>query len=678
MATPQETSPRLRIWRLLFAIVGVLDCSCFCYCYFHHNGILGENHKLVSNQKSLSPREEQEKNVTRHLRARNRDYDVYGIPKEDSCTATPDVKLPFRLSDVVWHSMVFSFTTDTAHAKGSNKPYRSRLGDSDSYNTYQAFLLVHVLFGIFCAIEMILRAKESRRLVFENQAIAAFEEHLASTVAKAYHRRNLLRGKGRFSHFTLRRPSEIGKKLSSPITTGTLKRNPYVPSVCRDTIQEETRASFDSDENNSHDNDNSNDRVHHNKKDDDPDDMDEEAVNKRNILLFLRSTFRLWVPIGVTCLFWLSLLPFQAYYRIIRIFLHEYSNHSASDVCVTGNDTDDFYRKLECSNLCDADIATQCYVETLGDDTSWATLWITAVFSRLSDLCEYIEDYLMSEVWLRYLTGGVFSNQAKRNLATILNRPKLIWIRVGRILKVAKWMRFAFPLARMVIKLQDQLFAGYYTLKKVRTVRTNRQRRLQRPSLLMKDLRRIESFHKVETTIAAWPSHCNMLLETLAKEVSQYSAVAHTKLSSTLALAHAEQFLERSRERGKQITMKIQRLQVQLRKSMTEFSSQEIYDSILKLSQGVSKRNLFAENDYLDDVQDRRDNDVNEVDIDQTPRKNSLGSHGSHRSVKHRWYDFLHLQSLLSSHDYLISPRSRFSVVWRITVTNCLVCNTLL
>jgi len=106
---------------------------------------------------------------------------------------------------------------------------------------------------------------------------------------------------------------------------------------------------------------------------------------------------------------------------------------------------------------------------------------------------------------------------------------------------------------------------------------------------------------------------------------------------------------------------------------MTEFASQEVYDSILKLSQGVSKRNLFAQNDYLDDGHDRRGTYVSEVEIDQTPRKNSLGSHGSHRSVKHRWYDFLHLQSLLSSRDYLISPRSRFSVVWRITVTNCLL-----
>jgi len=677
MATPENNSTGVRMrayWRLLFAVIGLLDCSCFCYCYYYHNGYFGENNIVTSQKSRLSREEWQEHDVPRHSRARNREQLAKNKTEDKSCNAktrSSELQSPARLSGIVWQSMVFSFTPD--HGKGPNKPYRPRLEDTHGYKTYQTFLLIHVVFGIFCGIEMILRAKEARRIVFENQAIAALEEHIAATVAKVYRRRNLLRGKGRFSHFTLRRPSEIGKLLPAPITTGTLKLNPYIPPFRRSTITEETiRTSFDTFESKSHDNESSNDHVHHDNNEDyrEDDDMDEEATNKRNILLFLRSRVKLWLPIGVTCLFWLSLLPFQAYSRIFRIFFNQYSNRMASDVCIAESD---LYCEFDCNHLCDADTAAQCYVETLGEDTSWATLWITACWSRWTQICEDIEEYFMSEVWLKYILGGVFTKKAKmkaqKNLGNIFNRPKLIWFRVGRVIKIFKWMRFAFPLARMVIKLQDQLVMGYYTLQKVKSVRTNREKRLQRPSLLLQDLRRIESFHKVETTIAALPSHCNMLLDTLTKEVSQFSAAAQNRLgfSSSTALAHTEEFLEKSRERGRQMTMQIRRLRAQLRKSMTEFSSSEIYDNILRMSQGASKRNLFADNDYS------QDGPEDEIEMDEIRRKDSLGSRGSHRSVKTSWYDFLHLQSLLSSREYLISPRSRFSVVWRITVTHCLL-----
>jgi len=283
-----------------------------------------------------------------------------------------------------------------------------------------------------------------------------------------------------------------------------------------------------------------------------------------------------------------------------------------------------------------------------------------------------IQEYVVSAVWEKYLLGDLFDANADKDILRILQRPKLIWFRLGRILNLVKLVRFAGPLARMVLKLNDQLMTGYSTFRKVQSVETSRERRIRHPSLLMRDLRRIESFHKVETTIASWPSQCSMLLETLTKEASR--SVPTVKMSSSMATLYAEEFLRKSRERGRQIGRQIRWLQGQLRRGVTEFSSSEIYDSILRLSKDVSRRHLIF--DHRDtDGDERERNSGNEDDIHEgKDTENTVANdHRRHHSATSKWYDFLSLGSLLSSRDYLISPRSRFSVVWRITVTNCLV-----
>jgi hypothetical protein len=406
--------------------------------------------------------------------------------------------------------------------------------------------------------------------------------------------------------------------------------------------------------------------------DEDDLDMDDENENKKSIIIFLRSTFGLWLPIGVTCVFWLSLLPLKAYYRIIIIFLNDHFKQMIGNVCTYGlggwdeeTSGSDHYCYIDCSNQCEFDTAAACYAETLGDDTAWATLWITTVLTRSIQIYEKMQDYLMTAVWKNYLLGGFFKTHAHKKIhKVLLDRPKLIWFRLGRFLNIVKWVRFAFPLFRMILKLQDQVRTNYSTLQKARSSRSNREARIQRPSLLLKDLRRIESLHKVETTIAAWPSQCNMLLETLANEVSQYSA--NTSMNIRMATFYAEEFLRKSRERGRQITKQIQSLQEQLRRGVTEFSTSELYDRILRLSDDMSK----SKRDFL---VDHEDSDYGDGEEGKENDNSHRSQRRSDRSIKSRWYDFLHLEKLLSSRDYLMSPRSRFSVVWRITVTNCLV-----
>jgi len=722
MTTSERRASRSRIyacWRVLFAIVGGLDCSCFCYCYYYHKDYSSDKNHIAPTKMQpprLCPLQEEWQ-----YHDLNRGDDCYATIEIENSSDTTKTRPPERplsspfqnrsLSSLVWQSMPFSYhpstrkrivTVDTNNNTGTKTPFRHL---DDNVNSYHAFLLLHLGFGILCGIEMILRAIEARRIVFENQAIAAFEEHIAATVAKVYHRRKLLRGKRRFSYYTLRRPS-VGTTAPTPTTTSALKRNPYIPSFSfslpNDTstaatvrrshhvVTEGNEASPSTNENNSYDDegiqyhgetDVVDSKDPNTNNDDDTIDMDDEAANERNIRLFLQSTFRLWLPIGVTCFFWLSLLPFQAYYRIIRIFLNDCFNYPIGNICTDGNggwDEDelldgDRHCDIDCSDRYGSHTAAACYVETLGSDTAWATLWITTFLAQWTEICEGINDYLMTAVWKRYLLGGLFQTHAHKKLHKILlNKPKLIWFRLGRILNIVKWVRFAGPLARMVLKLQDQLRMGYSIFQKVRSVRTNRERRLQRPSLLLRDLRRIESFHKIETTIASWPSQCSMLLETLAKEASQYSAPTSVTKTSSMATFHAEEFLRKSRERGRQIKRQIQWLQGQLRRGVTEFSSSEVCDRILRLSKDLSKRHLLVDHGDSDHENDE-DCDEDKGNENKTGDAASSNKYRSRRSAKSRWYDFLHLENLLSSHDHLISPRSRFSVVWRITVTNCLL-----
>jgi hypothetical protein len=224
-----------------------------------------------------------------------------------------------------------------------------------------------------------------------------------------------------------------------------------------------------------------------------------------------------------------------------------------------------------------------------------------------------------------------------------------------------------------MLKLNDQIMLISSVYRRMKSSDKQRERRIKRPSLMLRDLRRIERFHKVETTIAGWPSQCSMLLD-MAKETlgggggrggGDGSGSGSGDVDDASNNNIAEQFLERSRIRGKKITQTIKKLQRQLRRSVTEFTSSEVYDNIVRLSRDISCRHIIVEEDDYDNS------------YAGSSDRNSPRSHRRHhlRSSDNStsWYDYLHLGSLLGSRDYLISPRSRFSVVVRITVTNCLV-----
>ena len=390
-------------WMVLFAIVGIMDCSCFCYCYYYQTFYPEDSStrrlKKTKSQKSCRAPEGWQEQHSRLKDDNLEEVNTVGMNTDSHITnkrfserkaaAIPREKQ--GIFSAMWKSMVFAYHSigNPSHAKdvksSEKKEMPYRLPEENGTTYYHAFLLLHLMFGLFCGVEMIIRAIEARRVVSENQAIAAFEESIASTVAKVYERRKLLGGNMRFSHFVLGRPSD-GTIVSSPTTTRTIKRNVYSPFSPSDETST-TKRNFN--DTNGSSSPNHNEAIKDNDTNDgntdDAIDIDNEAANKRSIILFLRSTFGLWLPIGITCLFWLSLFPFQSYCRILRIFLSDYYTYIVETISGNGNvgwDTNelvhsDYHCDTECNNPLGPEATASCYVQIMGEDTAWATISIS-------------------------------------------------------------------------------------------------------------------------------------------------------------------------------------------------------------------------------------------------------------------------------------------------------------
>jgi hypothetical protein len=255
--------------------------------------------------------------------------------------------------------------------------------------------------------------------------------------------------------------------------------------------------------------------------------------------ILARSTLRTWIPVSVTLFFWFSLLPVSLDY--------------------------------------------QC-----GNDAALATMWITSAFAKQTIAFEVIHKRLATALW-------------KWAQPYKITQPRRFYKRIRQLLRAIRFIRFAGPLARMGLKLWDQLKAMTRTWRQSLAVQAEKAKRMQRPSMLFEDLQRVESLVKVQTAIAALPSQ----LFNLARE----------------ELEPIRNNLLRQQERGRQITRKLKQLKNDIRQSISSISISEKYDRIVQMTQ----------------------------------------------ELKVTLHD-----SLLTSHE-LISPRSRFSVVWRMTVTNCLL-----
>ncbi|KAL7534830.1 hypothetical protein ACHAXR_011306, partial [Thalassiosira sp. AJA248-18] len=271
----------------------------------------------------------------------------------------------------------------------------------------------------------------------------------------------------------------------------------------------------------------------------------------------LSKALRMWVPAIATIAFWLFILP---------------------------TDIADFHHRCGSDRL---------------HDTAVVTHWINRSVIKLSNLVSAFHGLLESIFWTKILPYRIHKEPQRfiQRLQVILR-----WIRFGR---------FAGPLFRMTLKLQDQMRAVWKARRQGKANDLEKQRRIDRPSMIFADIQKLTQLAKVQTALARVPSF------------SLQSSPRLSKFSASVIETY-----NKRRIFGKKISEQV----VNLQKDATS----DLYDRIVKISQDIT--------------------------ISMDSEKGNY----SHRYLKS-------LRALLSSREYLISPRTRFSLAWRVTVTNCLM-----
>lgn len=285
--------------------------------------------------------------------------------------------------------------------------------------------------------------------------------------------------------------------------------------------------------------------------------IDEEAERR-----FVRASriFRTWISSVVTLMFWICILP---------------------------------------TDLADFEV---CISERL-NDSAIVTKWIVRTLLSIAEFKVAWEKTLESIFWNRVLPYRPHKE------------PLRFIGRLQEILRIIRFLRFATPMGRMFLKTQDQLRAVWKARKQRKRGKLEKQKRIDRPSMVLLDIERLKGMAKEATALAKLPSFTtNHTLE---------------RMSSSVMATYKSR-----REWGKKLTEQLSRLQRDYFGDVV--SPENLYERVLNITHDV---NVVIEN------------------------SNGYYNHRYLKSVK----------SLLTSRKYLISPRTRFSLAWRVTVTNCLM-----
>jgi hypothetical protein len=169
--------------------------------------------------------------------------------------------------------------------------------------------------------------------------------------------------------------------------------------------------------------------------------------------------------------------------------------------------------------------------------------------------------------------------------------------------------------------LQDQIRAVWQTRIQSQKSEMEKRRRIEKPSMIFNDIQNLLQLAKAQTALARVSSF------------NFHSSPKLNKISSSVIEAY-----NKRRVFGKQVLDQLTKLQKDYQHFRDESltASSDLYDRIVKIS------------------------------LDVKTSINSEKRNYSHRYMKS-------LRSLISSRKYLISPRTRFSLAWRMTVTNCLL-----
>mmetsp|Transcript_25511 Transcript_25511/g.61348 ORF Transcript_25511/g.61348 Transcript_25511/m.61348 type:complete len:886 (-) Transcript_25511:178-2835(-) len=275
---------------------------------------------------------------------------------------------------------------------------------------------------------------------------------------------------------------------------------------------------------------------------------------------------RSWIPPIATIAFWLFILP---------------------------TNLSDFHHPCGSVNLNDSAVVTQ---------------WIDKMSLSMSEVVSAFHSFVESFFWTKILPYRIHK------------QPQRFIQRLQAILRLIRFVRFAGPLFRMGLKLQDQVRAFWKARHQSRIRYLEKQRRIDKPSMLFTDIQHLFQLAKKQTALARIPS----FMQTSPRLNTISSSVMET--------------YNKRRVFGKEISKQLSKLQGDYltfgNDSFTTTS--DLYDRVVKISQDIT-----------------------------------TSIHSEKRKYSNRYVKFL--RSLLSSREHLISPRTRFSIAWRMTVTNCLL-----
>eukprot|EP00980_Cylindrotheca_fusiformis_P024992 scaffold12868_cov96-Cylindrotheca_fusiformis.AAC.1 len=129
-----------------------------------------------------------------------------------------------------------------------------------------------------------------------------------------------------------------------------------------------------------------------------------------------------------------------------------------------------------------------------GNDSAFATIWMTRSLSQMTLFMEQAKSELSNFLWNLLLPWD-----------TVL-QPKRLLKRIREIARWLRYIRFAGPLLRLVLKLQDQLWVFTKTWRQSLQAKTEKAKRLARRSMMFEDLQKLESLAKINTRVSSIPS----------------------------------------------------------------------------------------------------------------------------------------------------------------------------
>ena len=226
-----------------------------------------------------------------------------------------------------------------------------------------------------------------------------------------------------------------------------------------------------------------------------------------------RNTLRLWTPVLSVLSIWFVLLPWP--------------------------------------DLMRGDYATTC-----GTETSLATLWITYSLMHMSDAFTALQ----TKLWQTLLEWVIPLD--------LYFHPKRFYQRMRQVVRWIRYLRFAGPLIRILLKLNDQFLVFVRTRSQIWLIQIEKAKRLASRSMLFDDIQRIESLAKMQTRLASVPSQMMHLAQEQAAGVGQ--------------------LLAQRKEQGRKLRRKLERLkQIVRHSSSKKHSSSELYDRIVDLAQEI-------------------------------------------------------------------------------------------